>query len=333
MIQVIALLALLVCSACFTAEIADNRYKTGLELLQKVAAGGTDAIVPAAKAFSEAAILYEKEGNDESARSANANLFWIKKRMSLKQIDEFLGNPETKSLTPKFEAISKPVESKDSQDYFDRAEAFANANATSDLLISIRYFEVADRFAGTPIAVEAQRRSLEAMQKIKMGTATAGRAALPLGMAETEYKRALSIAANDYEKAKKAAAEKLVPSIKAAQMDAAKLPNLDVAIKLRDRLKRLQTKPTNAQELYEYLDGSVWDITNYDGERLVNASFSMTFNKNGTFKRSDGPNGTFEIHNLRMLKLYSFDPGVFNDDFTQFWAFGAGGKYVGTRRP
>jgi hypothetical protein len=208
-------------------------------LLQKVAAGETDATVLAAKTFSEAAIRYENDGNDEGARSANANLFWIKKRMNLNQIDEFIGNPEAKALAAKFEKISKPTELNQAKEYFEKAEAFANANPTSDLLISIRYFEVADRFAGSSIAVEAQRRSLDAMQKIKMGTASKSRPVLPLGMAELEYKRAIAAAAVDYDKAKKVAIEKLTPSIMAAQKEAAKT-NLDLAVQLRDRLKRLQ---------------------------------------------------------------------------------------------
>src|SRR5262249_20602869 len=149
------------------------------------------------------------------------------------------------------------------KDFFEKAEAFAKSSATSHLLISIRYFEVADRFPGTATAVEAQRRSLEAMQKIIVEKPSTTRPAIPLGMAEAAYKRALTAAAAEFEKARKLAADKLAVSMTAAQAEATKKGDLDGALKLRQSIARLQSpKPKSTEELKEWLDNTVWGIRN-----------------------------------------------------------------------
>lgn len=319
------------CVSLTAAETADSLYQTGLTLLQQVANGSGEKTVPAAKAFAEASLIYEKSGNDEGARSANANLYWIKKRMTLDQIEAFVGKGDSNPVTKKVEVVTQPVEANASQEYFDRAEAFAKSSATSYLLISIRYFEVADRFAGSPIAVEAQRRSLDAMQKIKVAGNTVFRPAVPLGIAEAEYKRALTSASTDFDKARKLAADKFSESLTAAQNDATKRGDLEAALKLRQRLKQLQTPlPKTTDELKEFLDETVWDIR--AGSLDSPIVYNLTFSKNGTFKRNTGQTAQFQIFNPRQVNLYNYDPAVFGDDYAHFWAFGAGGKYIGTLR-
>ncbi len=151
------------------AEDADALYKKGVELLQKVVAGNDAELISAADCFAKASANYESAGNTEGAQLANSCLYWSKKRMTLKQAGEFASREAGSAEAQKtIQVVETKVESDQSAAYFERAEKFMKAHPDDNLPIAIRYFEVADRFVGTPLSIKAQELSLSAMQKFRV---------------------------------------------------------------------------------------------------------------------------------------------------------------------
>ena len=140
----------------------------GLEAL-KAAQADEARIVEAARFLSLAADAYAVKGEETAAEELNAYLYWAKKKMTLQQMDAFLtgGEPE-KKVAARLEAVAtaKP-EVSEAKAKLQKAEAFLAANPSEPLLCAIRFYEVADRFAGTPESLEAQHKSLDLMQKVK----------------------------------------------------------------------------------------------------------------------------------------------------------------------
>lgn len=149
------------------AESADSLYRQGIEYLRQVQAGDNAKVVQAARVLAKAVVLYEKQGDEDGAVKANACLYWCKKRMTLADASAFSRLEKNQGVAQKLEAVAKAPPKEQAQAYFDRAEQYTRANPDDHLLIAIRYFEVADRFAGTSVSILAQRRSLEAMQRIR----------------------------------------------------------------------------------------------------------------------------------------------------------------------
>jgi hypothetical protein len=110
--------------------------------------------------------------------------------------------------------------------------------------------------------------------------------------------------------------------------------DLDVAIKIKDAIAKIPASivvtkphPKTAQELKEFLDGTIWNISDKSptGEIL----YTLTFDKNGTFKHSDGRTGTFEVSGPNNFKRWGYDPATLNEDFNQFRAVGSATVYFG----
>jgi len=139
-----------------------------------------DAIVPAAKAFLQAADLYTTAGADSDAQEMNSYLYWCKKKMNIKQMDKFLEaigkGDQAEKAVKKLEAVSAAPAASDAEKYFANADGFAKSNPNEHLLIAIRYFEVADRFKGTDISMKAQEKSLAEMQLVSEKKASSGAA-------------------------------------------------------------------------------------------------------------------------------------------------------------
>jgi len=166
-----ASLLVLLISQSQAAENAETLCREGLDALQ---ASKTDpnAIVVAARKFAAAAAIYEGQGEEKKCVEMNSFLYWCKKKMTSKNMDEFISTPDGAKVASKLEEAAKPVPASEAQAYYDRAEKFAADNATEYFAIAVRYFEVADRFAGTQISLEAQRKSLDAQQlALKTGRA------------------------------------------------------------------------------------------------------------------------------------------------------------------
>ena len=148
---------------------ADEKSALGRKMLQtyrKDQAGNPNAVVDAAVAFTEAHKMYMDLKDTDSVSEMQANIFWCKKQMNLDAVKLYLVKEgKTDALAQMNEVADKKVEVNEGQAYLDRAKKFATEHADDLNGISIRYFEVAERFVGTPIGLEAQKASLEAQNK------------------------------------------------------------------------------------------------------------------------------------------------------------------------
>ena len=135
----------------------------------KAAQADEGRIVEAARFLSLAADAYAAAGQDLAAEELNAYLYWAKKKMTLQQMDAFLGTdkPAAEKVIAKLEAVEKKVvKPEDAAAWLARADGFAEG-CKDPFLSAVRYFEVASRFKGTAESLEAQRKSLELMQQVK----------------------------------------------------------------------------------------------------------------------------------------------------------------------
>jgi len=128
--------------------------------------------VDAAVAFSKALKYYETTGDTDTICDLEANIFWCKKRMNLDDVKLFLaqksGDKSVVAALAKAEKVAtKEVTQDRAEEYFTRAQKFAVKNPEQFDQISVRYFEVAERFVGTETGIKAQKLSMEA-QKSQM---------------------------------------------------------------------------------------------------------------------------------------------------------------------
>jgi hypothetical protein len=141
-----------------------------------------EPLVAAALAFAEAHRLYELAGDSEAVCDMQANLFWCKKQMNLDAVQAYLkekGAGATDGLAKVDKIAERKIDVSEADTYLARAEQFAASHQDDPLAVSIRWFEVAERFVGTPAAIKAQKASLaaqEAWQKAERDKAEAARA-------------------------------------------------------------------------------------------------------------------------------------------------------------
>jgi tetratricopeptide (TPR) repeat protein len=139
---------------------------------QKAMAESTDnprRSVDAAVAFSKSLKYYEQAGDADKLSDIYANIFWCKKRMNLDDIKAFLALKKDDkyveaALAKADTVVKKEVTADQAGEYFIRAERFASRNPDKFDQISVRYFEVAERFVGTEIGIKAHKLSLAAQQ-------------------------------------------------------------------------------------------------------------------------------------------------------------------------
>lgn len=143
-----------------------------------------ERIVDAALGFASALTWYEKQSDIDVICDLEASLFWCRKRMSAEMLTAYVAkkggtdNGAKESLAKVEQVAEKTVDATEAQTYLNRADAFAQANPDQLYQISIRYYEVAERFQGTPISLSAQRQSLDAQQRwARTIVAKAGKAA------------------------------------------------------------------------------------------------------------------------------------------------------------
>jgi hypothetical protein len=125
--------------------------------------------VDAAVAFSKALKYYESSGDTDTICDLEANIFWCKKRMNLDDVKSFVaqknGDKAVVAALAKADQVATKEVSKDkAEEYFSRAEKFAHANPDKFDQISVRYFEVAERFLGTEVGIKAQKLSMTAQK-------------------------------------------------------------------------------------------------------------------------------------------------------------------------
>ncbi len=148
------------------AEVRSDAGRKSLQAYRKDQAGNPNAVVDAAVAFTEAHKLFLQLNDTDAVSEMQANIYWCKKQMNLDAVKLYLTKEgKTEALAQMNEVADKKVEINEGTTYLDRAKKFAADHSTDLNGISIRYFEVAERFVGTPIGLEAQKLSLEAQNK------------------------------------------------------------------------------------------------------------------------------------------------------------------------
>jgi hypothetical protein len=124
--------------------------------------------------FTKAAEKFDKEGNEQSATDTNAMLYWCRKKLTIDEIGA-LQRSAPEAATRAESVVSSAVKPTDAKDWLARADAYANRN-TDPLLRAIRYYEVADRFKGTPEGMKALDLSLKLMQDVSTTRGVVGEA-------------------------------------------------------------------------------------------------------------------------------------------------------------
>ena len=148
------------------ADRAADTGRKALQLYRKDQAANPHAVVDAAMAFTDAHKAYEALGDADAVAEMQANIYWCKKQMNLDAVKEYLGREGKSDALAKVDAVAeKKVDASEAQGYLDRARKFAGDHPNDLADISIRYFEVATRFVGTPVGLEAQKLSLDAQNK------------------------------------------------------------------------------------------------------------------------------------------------------------------------
>jgi hypothetical protein len=119
--------------------------------------------------FDQVLALDKKLGDVDQECDMQANIFWCRKHLNIDEVKTYLAQ---KGSTKPAEAVlaelkassDQPLAPSDAETYFTRAHTYAQEHPERPLQIAIRYFEVAERFQGTPAGLNAQRLSLEAQQ-------------------------------------------------------------------------------------------------------------------------------------------------------------------------
>ena len=130
-----------------------------------------ERIIDAALGFAAALPWYEAQGDTDKICDIQASLFWCRKRMDAETMKIYRaklasGDADTRATLAKVDAVTeRAVDTSEAQGYMDRADTYAKAHPEELRQISIRYYEVAERFQGTPTSLTAQRLSLDAQQR------------------------------------------------------------------------------------------------------------------------------------------------------------------------
>ncbi|MES2657820.1 MAG: hypothetical protein V4689_04335 [Verrucomicrobiota bacterium] len=135
--------------------------------------------------------------------------------------------------------------------------------------------------------------------------------------------RALAAVSDPIQLKYKALLEQLMQKATSAQ-------DLDAAIQIKEAIAKIPTpasvkneQPKTAEELKEFLHRTKWDISN--SSPTAEATYTLTFNKNGTFKHTDGRTGGYEALGPKTFKMWGHDTATLNDGFTEFRAVAASG--------
>ncbi len=106
--------------------------------------------------------------------------------------------------------------------------------------------------------------------------------------------------------------------------------DLDTAVQIKEAIARIPVtalekglQPKTAEQLKEFLNKTSWNITTNSpsGE----AEYTLTFNRNGTFKHSDGRTGGYETSGPNTFKMWGYDSATLNERFDEFRAVAASG--------
>lgn len=124
----------------------------------------------AAVLFTRALVLYEQRKDSDGACDAQANLFWCQKKLGREQLALALanrGDEEAKAAAKKAEEVAAtPTQPSEADAAFARAESWVKGHPEDQYRVAVRWLEVADRYAGTPASLKAQRLALDAQSRV-----------------------------------------------------------------------------------------------------------------------------------------------------------------------
>jgi hypothetical protein len=148
---------------------AEQLAAAGAQAMHESATDPAHAVA-AAVAFARALAYYQAAGDVDRVCDLEASIFWCTKRMSADDVSRFVAGGHadagTSAALAQVEALTAaPVAVSEAQAFFDRAARFASDHPGDFAQISVRYFEVAERFAGTALSLSAQKLSLAAQQQ------------------------------------------------------------------------------------------------------------------------------------------------------------------------
>lgn len=151
---------------------AEELVKTGYAAMQASNQDPSKS-VEAALAFAEALPVFEAAALHDRVRELNANIFWSRKRMNHDDLGRYLaakGGAGSEAAAARIETVvNRQVPLAEADRWLQEVDLFALEHPDRAMQIAIRYFEVAERFAGTPASLSAQRKSLD--YQARAGTA------------------------------------------------------------------------------------------------------------------------------------------------------------------
>ncbi len=143
---------------------------TGGKIALQEADSDPSRALAAAIAFSRALPYYQAGGDLDLIGDIEADIFWCKKRMTGESVKVLIaqkfGDDAFKAALERVDALAtKEVAPSEARAYYDRADKFAAAHPDDFEQIARRYFEIAERFAGSELSARAQKASLLAQQR------------------------------------------------------------------------------------------------------------------------------------------------------------------------
>ena len=168
--KVMVLFLLLVTALQAADPTPEDLLRQGVAFLKE------EKLVEAVKVLAQASEAFEKAGNDDKAAEVNSLLYWSKKRMTLADANA-LQSGHAEAAKRAEAVVERKVEASESKSWLDKANEYAK-RTDDPLLKAVRYFEVAERFKGSPEGMEALDQSLKLMKQVslKASAAPAGKA-------------------------------------------------------------------------------------------------------------------------------------------------------------
>jgi len=157
------LTVLLVLSLGFAQETPETLLQQGITAL-KASDKDHSQLVEAARLLTLASQGFEAAGNENAATEANSILYWCKKKMTLDDANVFQ-KKDAKVAEKAEQILIRKVDLQESAVWLKKADEYAQVTA-DPLLKAIRYFEVAERFKGTPEGMTALDQSLKLMKEL-----------------------------------------------------------------------------------------------------------------------------------------------------------------------
>jgi hypothetical protein len=141
---------------------------------------GVAAQLPAAVAgFAEARDLNEQAGDTEAVCDLEAELLWCRRQLASEEVRSRISAEGARQAEESSQRVEeRPAPPAQAEEQLARAEAAATERPEDHLQNALRFFAVAERFAGTPAAVKAQRLSLAAHEAFLRASQEAARRTL-----------------------------------------------------------------------------------------------------------------------------------------------------------